>query len=72
MTDNKIDLRDKLAGQAMSALLLGLAIRGEPAPAPDIARASYSMADAMLKEREKGEPSHPQMDTCGMYDNDPR
>jgi hypothetical protein len=49
-----ITLRDHFAGLAMQACLA----RGDDTNRPGIAEWSYSMADAMLKERDKYEPAN--------------
>ena len=47
-------LRDELAGVALQGLLAYAATTGKYAPPDDeLARESYKMADAMLKERNK-------------------
>jgi hypothetical protein len=46
-------LRDYFAAKAMQGALTGCATRGEAVSYREVAELSYSLADAMLAEREK-------------------
>jgi len=48
---NNIDLRDYLAGQALSAMIQVYCIKLQPITAADLAEKAYAQADEMLKAR---------------------
>lgn len=52
-----IDLRDHLAGMAIAGVLGTQALKDWTTGAAEVAKKAYLIADAMIAERQKGEPA---------------
>ena len=53
-----MSLRDYFAGKSLMELVQGLSVPVSDVDAEAVAKDAYKLADAMIKEKEKGEQNH--------------